>query len=172
MKITGGTASKGEALVDSQGRLLIDVAGGGGFTPVAPLINIGSNGTFTLTGGFQNIAGAIGALSLTVVTAGLYLVSYQISALLTNVAPVSTVTSRITVNTVAVPGSDVTIGRNEVTTGYTTLRIASLGTWPLALVVGDVVEIQCSGSPGSGGESVSSFPGSGQSVLQLINYGP
>lgn len=30
MKIKGGIASKGQALVDSQGRLLVDVAGGGG----------------------------------------------------------------------------------------------------------------------------------------------
>ncbi len=177
MKIKGGIASKREAVVDSQGRLLVDlVGGGGGFTPASPMVIISGDGTFTLTGGFQALGAPIGPFELTFTTAGIWQITWQLSGLLALGPVVNEISSRIEIDTgagfSAVVGTEVTIGRNQSPSGIGAVRASGTGVWPLPLAVGDKIRVTANGSPGSGDESIASFTPPGRYQMTAINIGP
>ena len=137
---------------------------GGANTP-AILETVGSNGSFELGGGFENVGGAIGRINVTIVTAGRYLIAAHIHATADNVAATQEVRMRLTNDTVAITGTDTAVGRNESTAGRTSTRNGGAIVHVLDLDSGDVIELQVSASTDTGNTSVQSFGGSGQTRI-------
>lgn len=137
---------------------------GGADTP-AILETVGSNGSFELGGGFENVGGAIGRINLTIVTAGRYLIAAHVHVTADNVAAVQESRMRLTNDTVAIASTDTAIGRNEITLGLTSTRDGGALVHILDLDAGDVIELQISASTDSGNTSVQSFGGSGKTRI-------
>jgi hypothetical protein len=144
---------------------------GGGTILVDPLEQIGSTGTFELSGGYENVGGAIGRIKVTIAVAGKYMIAAHVHVTADNVAAVQEYRMRLTKNTVAIDGTDTAIGRNEITTGYTSTREGGALYHALELDAGDVIELQVSASTGTGDTSVQNFVGSGTTRIMAIHYG-
>lgn len=149
----------------------LEPAYGAGVAAVAPLESVGATGSFELGGGFENVGGAIGRIKVTIATAGKYMIAAHVHVTADNVAAVQEYRMRLTKNTVAITGTDTAIGRNEVTTGYTSTREGGALYHALELDVGDVIELQVSASTDSGDTSVQSFSGSGTTRIMAVHYG-
>ena len=145
--------------------------GGAGVTLEDPLEKLGSNGSFELSGGFENVGGAIGRINVTIAVAGKYMIAAHVHVTADNVAAVQEYRMRLTKNTVAVTGTDTAIGRNEITTGYTSTREGGALYHAMELDAGDVIELQISASIGTGNTSVQNWSGSGITRIQAIHYG-
>lgn len=170
MQIKGGTASKGEARVDNNGRLLVDVQGAGGAALEDAEVALGASSA-ALSAGYQSVpAGAGGPLTVTAPVDGKYICSYNVHSILSNVEVVSEMGARITVNGTPVTGSDINCGRNQLA-GIGAVRHGNGNAVPLSLSANDVVELEVFASPGSGNEQVASFSNSGVTQLRLQHIG-
>lgn len=147
------------------------VSGGGGTTLVDVLETVGSNGSFELSGGFENVGGAIGRINVTIAVAGKYMIAAHAHVTADNVAPVQESRMRLTKNTVAIDGTDTAIGRNESGSGRIFARNGGALVHALELAVDDVIELQISASTDSGNTSVQNFTGSGTTRIMAIHYG-
>lgn len=144
---------------------------GGGTLLAAPLETIGGTGTFELSGGFENVGGAIGRINVTIATAGKYMIAAHVHVTADDTAAVQEARMRLTKNTVAITGTDTALTRNEVTAGRTSTRNGGALVHALELDAGDVIELQISASTATGDTSVQSYTGSGTTRIMAVHYG-
>jgi hypothetical protein len=144
---------------------------GSGVALEDPLEQVGSNGSFELSGGYENVGGAIGRIKITIAVAGKYMIAAHAHVTADDTAAVQESRMRLTKNTVAIDGTDTAIGRNEITVGLTSTRDGGALVHALELAVDDVIELQISASTGTGDTSVQNFAGSGTTRIMAIHYG-
>ena len=151
--------------------MTLNPAYGAGVFLEDPLEQVGSNGTFELGGGFENVGGAIGRIKVTIAVAGKYIIAAHAHVTADNVAATQEARMRLTKNTVAITGTDTAITRNESTAGRTSTRNGGALVHALELAVDDVIELQISASTDSGDTSIQSFSGSGTTRIMAVHYG-
>jgi hypothetical protein len=139
MKIKGGIASKNEAVVDSQGRLLVDVSGLAAALS-DPVSAVGSAGNYTVTAVWTDIGGTVGRIRATAPADGTYLVHYQCYATASGTSGNADIAMRLTKDNVAIDDSVTALGRIDSTVNPTTDRFGNSGMMALDLVAGEEIE--------------------------------
>jgi hypothetical protein len=145
--------------------------GAAGVTLEDPLVQVGSNGSFELSGNFENVGGAIGRIKVTIAVSGKYMIFAHAHVTADNTAAVQEYRMRLTKNTVAVTDTDTAIGRNEITLGLTSTREGGTLAHAMELDAGDVVELQVNASTSTGDTSVQSWGESGKTRIMAVHYG-
>jgi len=168
MKIKGGVASHGEAVIDSEGRLLVDVSS----VPLSdPVVSAGSTGNYTVAAVWTDIGGTVGRIRATVPVDGTYLVHYGCYGTASGTAGNADMAMRLTQDNVAIANSVVALGRIDSTVNPTSDRFGNSGQMALALVAGEEIEIEVVKAESAAHVCRIEVDASrGQSKLELIHY--